>query len=104
MNKYYAVMYHDEDNVNWILVEDAQPVVVPGWEEYEFFVHRGIYPFTKEYWFVTEPHTGMKMSGGCSTKEYAIDSIIDNCTYWTKDRMDKFILERELITVSPRYR
>ena len=92
----------------WLEVS-ADPVVIPGFEEFDLFVHN-IFPDEEDEeddafgYAVSEGKTGCKVSLNMDTKEEAIKNAAKLFTDYGKDRIDELIkqfVERD--GLSPRW-
>lgn len=90
----------------WIKVEGAERLVIPGFEDFDLFVHRALGWKTKDVankWTVSEGMTGLQITSG-KTKEEVIDLAKQKLVGSTPDSFLGSIVEGlNKYGVSPRY-
>jgi len=84
---HYPVDNHD----TWLDVQ-GYPVVIRGFEEYEFFVHRSINGF-ESGWRISEKITGLCFPVRCDgrTRQDAVNKTIEGITEVGKDKFAKVL-------------
>lgn len=82
--KYYQRTHGTQGTISVDEIPDAEPVTIPGLEDFEFVAHKTVENKTK-WWRVTEVTTGMRVSDISKSRKLAIESATQVAAKVRKD-------------------